>query len=85
MNLGQIVQKQVDKIVKEHGYKENYGRKFKVSVFQDDFDNETKSYRTEKLLLSVYINGLCFSRVIFPKNSAESVFGLDSIEDDELT
>lgn len=77
-----IIQEAVDKIVEKEKYEIDYGREFKVSILQDLYNKDTRSYESEKILLSVYAGDFSFSRVIFPKNTKDSVYGLDTLEEE---
>lgn len=65
--MEEILQKEVNRIVKEKGYKKDYNAKFKISVLLGDSTSNDKE--SHKIVLSVLRCGLNRSRIIFPKSS----------------
>lgn len=80
MNIVDILQAEVDRIVKEKRYKKEYGRKFVVSVLQESFDKEMNGFVDQKILLTVHCKGISNSRVIFP--IIKATYGYDSLEEE---
>lgn len=66
--MEEILQKEVDRIAKEKGYKTDYGAKFKISVLLGNSTSNTKE--SHKIVLSVFRCGINRSRIIFPKSNS---------------
>lgn len=73
--MEEILQKEVNKIVKEKGYKKDYDAKFKISILLGDSTSNDKE--SHKIVLSIFRCGLNRSRIIFPKSSSFDYISLE--------